>query len=80
MRLRLQIGWSCQFILNEKQLAQLMPLLEQLHFVDDHYVEGEGRIFTYKEFEPTVEVVLGGRCILTEAEFETLKQGKNNGS
>jgi len=72
MKIHLQIGWGCQFVMNEKQLAQLMPLLEQVHYVEDHYVEGMGRVFSYKKFEPSLATVVTDR-IYTEEEIAELK-------
>jgi hypothetical protein len=79
MNIHLQMGYSCSFILNEKQLAQLMPIIEQLHFVEPNYVEGKGRLFTHKKFDPCLSFVSGDK-IYTEEEFEKLKQEIENGS
>jgi len=79
MKIHLQIGWNCQFIVSEKQLAQLMPLIEQLHYVEDHYVEGYGRVFSHKEFSPTIEIVKQEK-IYTKDEVDELKKEKQNGN
>ena len=73
MRMILQLGWGTSFILNERQLAQLMPILETCHFVEEKYLEGKGLLYQYKEFKPRIEFMEEKAKIYAPIEIEDMK-------
>ena len=73
MRMILQLGWGTSFILNERQLAQLMPILETCHYVEEKYLEGKGLLYQYKEFKPRIEFMEEKAKIYDPSEIENMK-------
>ena len=73
MRMILQLGWGATFILNERQLAQLMPILETCHYVEEKYLEGKGLLYQYKEFKPRIEFMEEKAKIYDPSEIENMK-------